>query len=67
MTNKDKILNELCNDIEKLARILIICRDNIGWDEIISTIYITSDKLEFEDDYEAALKHEIDWLNTTIR
>lgn len=64
MTNKDKILNELRSDVEKLAKILITCRDNSGWDDISSTMYITSDGLEFEDDFEEALRHEIEWLNT---
>lgn len=43
MTNSENIIKELSNDIRKLATMLIETRDNTGWDEIPSTIFITSD------------------------
>lgn len=64
MTNKEKVLNDLRFNDEKLANLLISIRDNTGWDEIPSFIYITSDGVEFEDEYKEALKHEIEWLNS---
>mgnify|MGYP007003808170 CR=1 FL=1 len=64
MTNKEMILNELNNDIKKLAELLIRIEDNTGWDEISTYSYITSDNNVFIDDYECALRHEIEWLNS---
>ena len=63
MTNKEKVLNELNNDIEKLARLLIRYKDITGWDELPNFEYITSDEETF-DEFEMAVKHEIEWLNT---
>ena len=71
MTNKEKILNELENNVEWLAKLLIGCRDITGWDEIPTYRYITSDGTIFDDDKcwnaeKEALEHEIEWLNTNV-
>lgn len=71
MTNKEKILNELENNVERLAKLLIDCRDITGWDEIPTYKYITSDGANFDSDtcYNAekeALDHEIEWLKANV-
>lgn len=71
MINKEKILNELDNDVEKLARLLITCREITGWDETPTFEYITSDGASFDDDsyvnaFREALQHEIMWLNAKV-
>ena len=69
MTNKEKILNELSNDVKKLAELLITCKDITGWDEIPTYEYVTSDETAFSENeydeyaYEEAVNHEIEWLN----
>ena len=62
MTNKEYILNDLSNNVEKLARMLIDCKDITGWDEIPDFEYTTSDGQKFYE-FEYALRHEIEWLN----
>ena len=70
MINKEKILNELKNNVERLAKLLIDCRDITGWDEIPMYEYVTSDGTVFSESYcdkyayEEAVKHEIEWLNS---
>ena len=71
MTNKEKILNELENNVERLAKLLIDCIDITGWDEIPTYKYITSDGATFDSDvcYNAekeALDHEIEWLKANV-
>ena len=71
MTNKEKILNELENNVERLAKLLIDCRDITGWDEIPTYRYITSDGTTFDSNvcYNAekeALDHEIEWLKASM-
>lgn len=69
MTNKEKMLKELDNNVEKLAKLLINCKDITGWDEIPIYQYITSDGTIFDNGssvnaFEEAVKHEIEWLNS---
>lgn len=71
MTNREKVLNELNNNVEKFARFLIKCNDVTGWDEIPTYEYVTSDGTVFSENdydkyaYEEAVKHEIEWLNAS--
>ena len=58
-------------NVEKLAKLLIGCRDITGWDEIPTYRYITSDGVIFDDDKcwnaeKEALEHEIEWLNANV-
>ena len=67
MTNKEKILSELKNNVERLAKLLIDCKDITGWDEIPTYRYTTSDGTTFDSNtcYNAekeALDYEIEWL-----
>ena len=62
MTNKKKVLNQLSNDVEKLAKLLIRYKDVTGWDELPSFEYLTSDEQTFEE-LKMAVNHEIEWLN----
>lgn len=68
MTNKEKVLNELSVNIEKLAEMLIRYRDTTKLDLLPSYEYITSDDIKFDNKtysnaFEEAVKHEIEWLN----
>lgn len=69
MTNKEKVLNELNNDVEKLTGLLIKCKNITGWDEMPTYEYVTSDGTVFSENeydkyaYEEAVNHEIEWLN----
>lgn len=70
MTNREKILNKLFNSNKELAKLLIVCENQIGWDEIISYRFITSDRTVFTSDFpkipEEAIIHEVEWLNQNI-
>lgn len=68
---RDVALNELSKDIEKLAKLLVTCRDITGWDEIPTYEYITSDGTKFDDDsyvdvFHEAVEYEIKWLNAKV-
>ena len=71
MSNKENVLNDLGNNVEKLAKLLITCRDITGLDEMPTYEYTTSDGSTFDDDsynnaFDEAVKHEIEWLNASI-